>query len=411
MTMRRVMNGIALFLLLSVSGVAAQPPVGGADECPALVEQALTAAEESCMTVGRNQVCYGHNMLQADDLESLPLTDFSASGDLVDVAALSALRTAAMDLEAGVWGVALMALQANLPDTLPGQNVVFVVYGDAALSVDEMAADDFGAPMQAFTLTTGIGEPQCRAAPRDGVLVQSPEGTTVNFLVNGIEVEMSSTVRLDFPTDMSDMDADGGMMDMADGKLWVSTLEGEARVTSAGVTKVAAQGEIVITEPGQAPADPAPMRNDDIRAAPVSLLPVSVPVPFMIDPRAGTEGWIESDIVVEAGRSYTLSASGQINLFDGCTPEALQDTGLTCDDMRMGIEGLTALGPLDEGVVPGTLIGVPIARIGMDGEPFQVTAQTVITAEQDGVLHFSINDRVGPEDNVGAFMVIVTLGD
>lgn len=408
MTMRRVLLGVTLFFLLSVSMAGAQPPVGDAGECPALVEQALTAAGESCVAVGRNQVCYGHNMLQADDLESLPLTDFSASGDLVDVAALSSLRTAAMDLEAGVWGVALMALQANLPDTLPGQNVVFVVYGDAALRVDDMAADDFGAPMQAFTLTTGIGEPQCREAPRDGVLVQSPEGTTVNFLVNGIEVEMSSTVRLDFPTDMGSMDADGGMMDMADGKLWVSTLEGEARVTSAGVTQVAAQGEIVVTEPGQSPGDPAPMRNEDIRAAPVSLLPVPVPVPFMIDPRAGTEGWIESDIVVEAGRSYILSASGEINLFDGCTPEGMEGTGLTCDDMILGVEGLIAVGPMDDVPLPGAFVGVPIARIGEDGAPFQLTAETVLTAAQDGVLHFRINDQVYPEDNTGAFMVIVT---
>src|SRR5690606_20836366 len=31
------------------------------------------------------------------------------------------------------WGVALMQIQANLPDTLPGQNVTFLLFGDVTI--------------------------------------------------------------------------------------------------------------------------------------------------------------------------------------------------------------------------------------------------------------------------------------
>ena len=33
----------------------------------------------------------------------------------------------------GEWGVSLMQLQANLPDTLPGQNVTVLLFGDVTL--------------------------------------------------------------------------------------------------------------------------------------------------------------------------------------------------------------------------------------------------------------------------------------
>ena len=38
-----------------------------------------------------------------------------------------------MDLVNGMWGVALLRVQANLPDTLPGQNVTMLLFGDVAI--------------------------------------------------------------------------------------------------------------------------------------------------------------------------------------------------------------------------------------------------------------------------------------
>jgi hypothetical protein len=178
-----------LFCLVSISSAQEE----GVGECPALVEQALQAAGEMCGQLRRNTVCYGSNNIMALDSTDARLIDFVEVGDRTAIEKVAQLATAGMDVESEIWGVALLALQANLPDTLPGQNVIFVVYGDSQLTADGESGDAFSAPMQAFSLTTGVGDPLCKEAPNDGVLIQSPGGTTVNFLINGIEVEVGST--------------------------------------------------------------------------------------------------------------------------------------------------------------------------------------------------------------------------
>ncbi len=50
-------------------------------------------------------------------------------------------------------------------------------------------------PMQAFYLTTGLGEPGCREAP-NALVVQSPQEVEVTLNVNGLEVALGSTLIL-----------------------------------------------------------------------------------------------------------------------------------------------------------------------------------------------------------------------
>ena len=47
--------------------------------------------------------------------------------------AVLTLSTAPMDLNHDIWGIAVFKLQANLPGTVPGQNVSFLVFGDTGL--------------------------------------------------------------------------------------------------------------------------------------------------------------------------------------------------------------------------------------------------------------------------------------
>ena len=94
--------------------------------------------------------------------------------------------------DAGVWGVAVMSLQADIPNTLPGQNVTFILFGDVMI---ENAASDEQTPMQAFYLRTGIGDVACEEAPESGLLIQTPDGIDeVTFNVNGVDVQVGSTV-------------------------------------------------------------------------------------------------------------------------------------------------------------------------------------------------------------------------
>lgn len=185
--------------------------------CPAVVETALAAADAYCSATGRNQVCYGHISLQAEPRTNVATFRFENEGDIEDVINVHSLRLMPMDETAGTWGVALMRLQANLPDTLPGQNVTFVLFGDVEITnavTDEQLASGERTPMQAFYLKTGVSDARCEEAPESGLLVQTPEGVgEVNFVVNEVEVAVGSTVLFQA---------------QPEGEMIVNTLEGSA---------------------------------------------------------------------------------------------------------------------------------------------------------------------------------------
>jgi hypothetical protein len=208
-----------IMLFLSALWLAPAVALAQAADCPEIVQTALDAADQICAETGRNQACYGHIALTAELQPGTENVTFEREGDVVNVAQVASLRLNPMDVTTGEWGVALMNLQANLPDTLPGQNVTFLLFGDVEIT-NAVTADNADAlqPMQAFYLRTGIGDAACEEAPESGLLVQTPEGaSSVVFNVNGVDVEMGSTI-------FFQSDADDGMT--------VSTLEGAAYVAS-----------------------------------------------------------------------------------------------------------------------------------------------------------------------------------
>jgi hypothetical protein len=114
--------------LFGMSQVVAQ-----ADDCPAIVETALQATDSACADTSRNQACYGNVNLDAEFDPAAGDFTFEQQGDIVDVGAIRNLRLSSLSEESGDWGVALMKVQANLPDTLPGQNVTFLLFGDVEI--------------------------------------------------------------------------------------------------------------------------------------------------------------------------------------------------------------------------------------------------------------------------------------
>lgn len=178
---------LVLFLALCVGVAAAQDR-----DCPTIVSEALTAIDDVCSATGRNEACYGNNNLTAYASSNVDSLTFDSVGDIADVSNIQILELSELDEEQGVWGVALMRLQADIPDTLPGQNVTFVLFGDVTI---ENAATDEENPMQAFYLRTNIGALQCDEAPESGLLVQTPDGVEeVSFNINGVDVQVGSTV-------------------------------------------------------------------------------------------------------------------------------------------------------------------------------------------------------------------------
>jgi hypothetical protein len=119
---------IPLLMLLCYSAVLAQENI-----CEAIVEDAINIVQNECAPTDRNQACYGYVQLEATPREGVENFTFSQAGDIANVADLDTLRLSALDEENNTWGIALMKLQANLPASLPGQNVTFVMFGNVEI--------------------------------------------------------------------------------------------------------------------------------------------------------------------------------------------------------------------------------------------------------------------------------------
>src|ERR1041385_2983885 len=133
-------------------------PVLAQDDCPALVQSAIKAVGDLCAATGLNQACYGNLSLKAEAQADVSSLVFDKPGDVARVANLKTLRVDPFDDVKKEWGVALMRLQANIPDTLPGQSVSFLVFGDVQLT-NKVASTD--SPSVTLTSNTVLlGDPQ-----------------------------------------------------------------------------------------------------------------------------------------------------------------------------------------------------------------------------------------------------------
>jgi hypothetical protein len=171
--------------------VAASEPANNKQLCQAVLDRALNLTEAGCLGTGRNQACYGYTAVHSKLQPGVdPVTNrFDTGGDIVPVRSLALIRTASLDLEQGTWGMAILKMQANLPDTNPGQNITFILFGDTSLEPDTSRTS-------AFYLSTELGELTCKQIPQNSLLVRAPSHTTVTFAVNGVEIAASSIVVL-----------------------------------------------------------------------------------------------------------------------------------------------------------------------------------------------------------------------
>ena len=467
------------------------------DTCSDLIETALTTVGEACSELGRNQVCYGNGDIVALDFDDAPLSDFDDSGDTVNVLGVRSLATSALDVDRDKWGIILLALQANLPDTTPGQNVTFVAFGDTELTnevlpqsqvdvpptleatanggmnirggpstnfgiVGSLTANEevilqgrnqasdwvqiildsgigwlyaplitiegdvstlqvvevgneidsrFSMPMQAFQFRMGIGAPECKAASDNGLLVQAPTNTTVNFRINGIDIEVGSTA----------------LLQLDDDRLGVNTFDGNVNVTSGGDTQTVEPGFRVDATANTPPTEPEPYDYDDVRTAPVDLLPEAVSIPFIINGVDGSSDWVDSGIELSNGQEFTIQATGQVNIWPQCRQICVTETfetefgaiascPLLCNSVSAGPAGSIPI----ESIVPGISSFYPLgeapmvallARIG-DGDAFYVGEGGTFVAEQGGTLQFRINeDTRVPGDETGEFVVSIDITD
>lgn len=117
---------IAVLCLLFVFPL---PALSQSDNCPVLVQQALQSLGELCTGTARNEACYGNRLIDVALREGAGGLSFARPGDIAPLEHIRSFSLSAMT-QPEEWGVALLLLQANLPETLPGQNVTMILVGD-----------------------------------------------------------------------------------------------------------------------------------------------------------------------------------------------------------------------------------------------------------------------------------------
>lgn len=156
MRIRKLTIGVGLFVgiacLLAIVPIASMAQ-SDAGACPALVEQALTDLGQNCDTLDRNSACYGYNRVDATFHASQSEDFFSKPADRSQIANLQSIATAPLDVDKDFWGIAVMNVQANVPNTLPGQAVTFVLLGDVKVD-NAVAPEDVTEPVDPINVTT-----------------------------------------------------------------------------------------------------------------------------------------------------------------------------------------------------------------------------------------------------------------
>jgi hypothetical protein len=118
--------------------------------------------------------------------------------------------------------------------------------------------------------------------------------------------------------------------------------------------------------------------------------------------------WIDLGVALKPGQTYTIVATGTVNLWPRCAEEkaAKGFPNLNCALVEVDPSGSTGFDPAASGFpLPGALVGSLIARIG-DGSAFLVGKGGKFTATEGGSLFVRINDLPeATKDDTGSFNI------
>ena len=257
--------GLSIFTgLLSIAVIAQQ------SDCPAMVQTALDSLDAACAETGRNQACYGNTLIDLQLQADAEVVSFEQPGDTVALADISKMTLTPLNEEAQTWGVAMMKVQANIPDTLPGQNVTFLLFGDVEIDNATLDADSEFTPMQAFYFHSGVGDAGCEEAPESGLLIQTPDGVEEVLLnVNGANISLGSTAFLQAGVNRDNAD---------EFELAVSVLEGEGSIEAFGKISPIPAGSWIRVQTDRnfnviaSPDDPIPYKFERHGKLPIRVL-------------------------------------------------------------------------------------------------------------------------------------------
>src|SRR5258708_24733049 len=282
--MLAVLGILVAIAVIIVIGQLKKPAVGGSTSTPAVVtcQQVLPLVLQNlsgtpgCGGLNAYKACYANHQLTVSYgnlAANVTPPPFSDPGNIAPLESLKSIQASPLNLGLGQWGVALMKLRADLPGTVGGAPVTFIIYGDTKLEVASQTSTPAPgdadtaplAPINAFYLSNGVTLQPCCAAvasetlPAGGLLIDSPDGGKVKFTANGAEIVIGSGVI---------------MRAVPNQQMIVTVLHGGITVTAHGQTVSAGPlQEISVPLGGTngliASGPPSPAKTADI--APLSL--------------------------------------------------------------------------------------------------------------------------------------------
>ncbi|MFN8527276.1 MAG: LysM domain-containing protein [Anaerolineae bacterium] len=259
---------ICLLLFVFIGAAPVQPTLAletytaqlpGNQSCAPDLLQALNQVDSNCAAMGRNQACYGNDLVNVQYRPDVTPGSvlFNRSGDIANLISFERIQTTPFNPISNTWGIALLKAQVDIPDALPGQNVTFLLFGDTSVSTGTTT-------MRAFTVETRIGTVVCNELPESSLLIQAPENQRVRMNINGADVILGSTARI---------------VSHANDDMIISLLEGSGEVQAYGVQRLLVPGSEVwmpLGGEGGTTVDNAPseVRGYDLEA--MQLLPLEL---------------------------------------------------------------------------------------------------------------------------------------
>lgn len=156
-----------------------------AQNCPAIVQQALENIQTICTVTERNQVCYGNSDIQILEYEGVPALDFDTVGDIEELVHIQRFQLSALSEQNNTWGVMWLQVQASLENSFP-HDITILMFGTVDMQ-NLVRPLVVGQP--AYIHTTEGDELNVRTAPSTAspVLVALTDGTPVTVVDGPID--------------------------------------------------------------------------------------------------------------------------------------------------------------------------------------------------------------------------------
>ena len=180
------------FVLLSLTLIVAIP-VNGQRLCEALVEKALEKAGENCGELDGSQACYGYDNLAPTFYETVDGNALRVEGSTIELPPIHTINGTGFDAEEDEWGIGYLQIAEDSAGAFDdGEFIRVILMGDVTLENNVEPDSNEATPFEDIFMTTG-DESDCQEAVND-ILIQSPQGTQIEMVINGIPVVMGSSV-------------------------------------------------------------------------------------------------------------------------------------------------------------------------------------------------------------------------